>query len=391
MTIRQQSTNKTKGSLTGVRVIDMTRLAPGPYCTMLLADLGADVIVVGGGRSGLPIKEFAGGKKHVSLDLKKAEGRGALHALVRNADVFIEGFRPGVAGRIGAGYAELAALNPKLVYCSLTGYGQDGPRAQEAGHDINYAAITGVLGSIGPADRPPTAPLNIIADFAGGSMLAALGILAALLERRESGKGQYIDAAMIDGCLSLMAMHFPLWGTQTMPGRGDGLIAGNVPFYRCYVCGDGKYVSVGALERAFFVALWQGLELGEPPDHMDTANWPLIEKTLTEKFLSKTRDEWSKIFAGSDACVAPVLAPDEVWADPQISHRHPKAGPQSVPAIPRMSKTPSCGNAIDLADRSWEVLQEVGLSDSEIDAAIPDDTAAAVSGLVWPPKLKGRN
>jgi alpha-methylacyl-CoA racemase len=369
------------GPLRGVRIIDLTRLAPGPYCTMLLADFGAEVIAVGGGRAGRALDAFARGKRHIALDLKTEAGRRALYALVRTADVFVEGFRPGVTARLGADYETLSALNPKLVYCSITGYGQDGPRAQEAGHDINYISVSGVLGAIGPADRPPQPPLNLIADFAGGSLAAALGIMAALFEAGRSGKGQYIDAAMIDGCLSLMAMHFPAWGTGMMPGRGDGLLAGNAPYYRCYPCADGKYVAVGALERAFFQALWQKLGPGDAPDHGDRANWPRIERALGDAFLKRPRDEWAAMFAGSDGCVTPVLAPDEIWDEPQIRHRHPFASGRAVPPIPRLDRTPGMTGKTDLSDRSREVLTEAGLSPEEIDAALPAEAANGVSAI----------
>ena len=188
-----------RGPLAGIRVVDLSRLAPGPYCTMLLADLGAEVIVVGGGRAAAVIPELSRGKTHIALNLKVPEGRAALHALVKTADVFVEGFRPGVADRIGAGYEELSVLNPRLVYCALTGFGQDGPRAKEAGHDITYLALSGVLGGMGPKGEPPEAPLNLVADFAAGSLLAAIGILAAVIEAKTSGQGQFIDAAMMDG------------------------------------------------------------------------------------------------------------------------------------------------------------------------------------------------
>lgn len=370
-----------KGALHGVRIVDLTRLAPGPYCTMLLADFGAEVIAVGGGRAGPALEAFARGKRHITLDLKTEPGRRALHALVRSADVFVEGFRPGVAARLGADYATLSALNPKLVYCAITGYGQDGPRARDAGHDINYISVSGVLGAIGPVGQPPQPPLNLIADFAGGSLTAALGIMAALFEAGRSGKGQYIDAAMIDGCLSLMAMHFPAWGTARMPGRGDGLLAGNAPYYRCYQCADGKYVAVGALERAFFETLWQMLELGDTPDHGDRANWPQIENALAEAFLKRGRDEWAAIFAGSDACVTPVLAPDEVWCEPQIRHRHPQASAHALPPIPRLGKTRGRTSATDPSDRTREVLTAAGLSPEEIDAALTVDTLDSASAV----------
>lgn len=370
-----------KGPLHGIRIVDLTRLAPGPYCTMLLADFGAEVIAVGGGRAGRALDAFARGKRHIALDLKSAAGRSALHALVRKADVFVEGFRPGVAARLGADYATLSALNPKLVYCSITGYGQDGPRAGEAGHDINYISVSGVLGAIGPAAQPPQPPLNLIADFAGGSLAAALGIMVALFEAGRSGKGQYIDAAMIDGCLSLMAMHFPAWGTGIMPGRGDGLLAGNAPYYRCYACADGQFVAVGALERAFFETLWRKLDLGDAPEHADRRNWPHIERALGAVFLTRGRDEWAEIFAGSDACVTPVLAPDEVWNEPQIRHRHPLAGGGAVPPVPRLCRTPGISGATDLSDRSREVLAEAGLSAEEIDAAVPADQGSRTPSI----------
>jgi len=375
------------GPLAGIRVVDMTRLAPGPYATMLLADLGAEVIVVGGGRAGQPIPEFSRGKKHITLDLKNPAGISALLSLVERADVFIEGFRPGVADRLGVGFAELSGRFPKIVYCSLTGYGQDGPRAQDAGHDINYLAATGVLGALGPGDRPPQPPLNIVADFAGGSMIAALGIMAALFERQRSGVGQFVDAAMIDGCLSLMAMHFPLWRTRHFPDRGDGLIAGNSPVYSCYACADGGYVSVGALERPFFASLWTKLELGDVPDHMDTSQWPRIQAALAQKFASRSRADWGNLFVGSDACVVPVLAPDEVWREPQIVHRHPSAGPTNVPAVPRLGRSPSTAGTVDMTDRSTEILTQLGLTASQIADAVGTSTATT-TGLSWPPELK---
>lgn len=376
--------------LAGIRVVDLTRLAPGPYGTMLLSDLGAEVIVVGGGRAGPPVSTFARGKTFITLDLKKAEGRDALQRLAATADVVLEGFRPGVADRLGAGYAALSANNPGLIYCSLTGYGQDGPRAQEAGHDINYLAYTGVLGSIGPVDRPPALPLNAIADMAGGGMLAVIGILAALHERSRTGLGQHIDAAMVDGCLSLIAMHFPVWGTEAMPGRGDGLIAGNAPFYRCYECSDGGHVAVGSLEPQFFAALWTTLDLGALPDHMDRRTWPDIERRLDAAFRSKSRDAWTALFEGKQACVTPVLRPDEVWDDAQIGTRAARLDGQFVvPAIPRFSRTPIAPQANDASDRSLEVLQALGLDATQIAAASPADERGREIGLGWPPVFNG--
>ncbi len=369
-------------------MIDLSRLAPGPYCTMLLADLGAEVIVVGGGRSGLPVPELSRGKTFISLDLKRAAGKEALHRLVKTADVLVEGFRPGVADRIGAGYAELAAINPRLVYCSLTGYGQTGPRSQEAGHDINYLALSGLLGAVGPKSDVSYPPLNLLADFGAGGLLAAFGVVAALFEARSSGRGQQVDAAMVDGCMSMMAMHYPAWKTPIMPGRGDGLVSGSAPFYRCYVCADGKQVSVGALEAAFFKALWTILDLGDVPDHMDEATWPFIEQTLERMFRSQPRSYWSDLFAGTDACVAPVLSPDEVWQEPHNKARHPNASDNCVPAVPRFSRTPATPRESDRSDRTREVLKSLAMSDADIALATPSDPASAVEGLSWPPVLR---
>ncbi|MGY4471941.1 alpha-methylacyl-CoA racemase [Bradyrhizobium sp. LB9.1b] len=376
--------------LAGIRVVDLTRLAPGPYGTMLLSDLGAEVIVAGGGRAGPPVSTFARGKKFITLDLKSTEGQVALQRIVSTADVLLEGFRPGVADRLGAGYAALSAINPRLIYCSLTGYGQHGPRAQDAGHDINYLAYTGVLGSMGPTDGPPALPLNAIADMAGGGMLAVIGILAALHERSRTGLGQQIDAAMVDGCLSLIAMHFPVWGTEAMPGRGDGLIAGNAPFYRCYTCADGGHVAVGSLEPQFFHALWTTLELDALPDHMDRRTWTNIERRLDAAFRSHSRDHWTVLFEGKQACVTPVLAPHEVWQEPQIRTRADhNDGHFAVPAIPRFSRTPIAPAATDTRDRSVEVLSALGLDDAQIAKASPADERGLAIGLGWPPVFNG--
>jgi len=373
--------------LTGVRVIDMSRNAPGPYCTMLLADLGAEVIVVGGGRAGPPVSSFARGKRFIALDLKADEGRRALRRLVETADVFVESFRPGVAERLGAGYEALSASNPGLVYCSLTGYGQSGPLAQEAGHDLNYLALSGILGAIGPDDRPPTAPLNLMADFAGGSFVATIGILAALFERVSSGMGQHIDAAMIDGCMSLMTMHYAVWNTKAMPSRGRGLLAGGAPYYRCYRTSDGRYVSVGALEPQFFAALWADLGEGPPPDQMDMRQWPLIERTFEKAFAGRPRDEWTERFKGRDVCVFPVLDPSEVWEHEHIRARFAGASARSTPPIPAFGRTPLATRPTDDADCSVEVLASLGLASDEIERASPAKDRVRQDRMGWPPRL----
>jgi alpha-methylacyl-CoA racemase len=352
---------------------------------MLLSDLGAEVVAVGGGRAGVPIPDLSRGKCFISLDLRTEDGRAALRALVRSADVLVEGFRPGVAARIGAGYEDLSEINPRLIYCSLTGYGQSGPRSQEAGHDINYLAVSGILGALGPADRPPAPPLNLVADFAGGSLFAALGIISALYERERSGRGQFVDSAMVDGCLSMMAMMFPLWKTDVIPARGEGLFA--APYYRTYACADGKFVAVGALERGFFEALWAELGLDEPPDHFDQSEWTAIERALETAFRSRGRDEWAAVFIGSNACVTPVLDPDEVAADAQFRSRH-GAADIAVPVVPRFARTPGCAGSVDLTDVTGDVLASAGVTADAIArlTAVRDDGKR--TGLGWPPNFK---
>lgn len=372
--------------LAGIRVIDLSRLAPGPYATMLLADMGAEVITVGAGSDAGVAPTVARGKRLIRLDLKSHEGREALHHLVKSADVMVEGFRPGVAARIGAGPDEMCALNPRLVYCSLTGYGQDGPRAQEAGHDINYLASAGVLGAMGPPDAPPTVPLNLIADFGGGSLFAVVGILAALTERARTGLGRRIDAAMVDGCLSMMGMHSEMWGTDFMPARGQGLLDGGAPFYRCYETADGGYMAVGALEPAFFNNLWKGLGFDDPiPSYMDPDIWPELEARFAQAFASRNRAEWTAVFEGADACVNAVLAPDEVRNDAQIAHRL-TAAPGTVPLAPRFDGDDQPPPARDMTDRTEAVLVASGLSPNTVAAVIKTNGAAKTRSLQWPPR-----
>jgi alpha-methylacyl-CoA racemase len=371
-------------ALGGVRVLDLSRLAPGPYCSMLLADLGAEVVMVGGGRTGAPIPVLRRGKAAIDLDLKSDEDRTLLHRMVVHADVLIESFRPGVAARLGADHQQLQEINPRLISCSLTGYGQDGPLAQRAGHDINYLAIAGALGTFGESGRPPTPPLNLLADFGGGGLLAAFGILAALHERGRSGKGQHVDAAMVDGVLSMMAMPFADWGTPTLPTRGAGVLTGTMPAYRTYECADGRYVAVGALEPQFFSALWTGLRVADgsaPPDYLDPDNFPGLTRTLETAFRTRSRDRWAAHFADTDACVTPVLEPHELADHPHIAARHPRFGLRDVPAVPRFSCTPAVPR--DASD-SADILRGFGLTDPEIRrVAVPGEITGG--DLSWPP------
>ncbi len=375
-----------RDALQGVRVLDLTRLAPGPYCTMLLADMGADVIVVGGGAGSLPIASLARGKRFISLNLKSHEGREAFHHLSKTADIVIEGYRPGVMERLGIDYETLRGLNPRLIYCSLTGYGQSGSLSQEAGHDLNYLAISGALGAFGPETDVPAFPLNLLADFAGGSLFACLGILYALYARATSGEGQYVDASMVDGCMSMMTMHFHDWGHPVLQARGDGLVAGNAPFYRCYRCADGKYVAVGALERRFFENLWQTLGYPDapPPNHLDRSVWPMLTTHFERSFAERPRDVWARTFEGRDACVSPVLDPREALVHPHNGMRHPNLRDEKAIVAPMLSATPGSPQAIDLADKTVEVLCSIGYP-TEHAQRMAAAAAEKMTGLSWPP------
>jgi alpha-methylacyl-CoA racemase len=355
------------GPLADIRVLDLSRLAPGPYASMLLADLGAEVIMISGGRAGQASPGLSRGKRQITLDLKSAKARAAFHTLAVAADVVLEGFRPGVADRIGAGYTELSAINSRLVYCSLTGFGQTGSRAARAGHDINYISVAGVLGAIERPGERPAPNLNLVADFGGGGMLAAFGIVAALFERERSGKGQRVDVDMVGGVVSMMAMHYALFGTPLFPGRGDGWLAGNAPFYRCYQCADGRYVAVGAIEPAFFRELWTTLKLGDVPDHHNRANWPEIGARLESVFRARSRDDWAERFAAKDACVTPVLDPREAQAfgpDREQGVFLPDGRPAPVP---RFSRTPGESGEPATGDETAAILREAGVSEADIE------------------------
>jgi alpha-methylacyl-CoA racemase len=385
MSIEEKLENRGR-PLDGIRVIDLTRLAPGPYCTMLLADMGADVVVVGGGAGSLPISALARGKRFIELDLKSAAGKKAFEGLVRRSDVLLEGYRPGVMKRLGLDHESLRRINPRLIYCALTGYGQSGPLSQEAGHDLNYAAISGALGAFGPAGDVPSFPLNILADFAGGSLFATIGILQALVMRQRTGKGQYIDAAMVDGCISLMAMHYPDWKQPVLKGPGDGLVAGNAPFYRCYRCADGRLIAIAALEQRFFENLWQGLGFTDAmPNHLDRITWPAMTKRFTQEFANRTRDEWTETFLGKDACVTPVLDPVEALTHAQNIGRHPDLRPDRVPVVPVLSEAAQSALPTDLSDKTKDVLDGLGLWSDRLEHAIRDRPRSVVTGLKWPP------
>ena len=313
------------GPLGGVRVLEITGLGPGPFCGMLLADLGAEVLrieradVARATDHGRPATNaMHRGKRAIGLDLKSPEGVAVLLALCEQADAFIDVFRPGVAERLGIGPDECLARNPRLVYGRLTGWGQDGPYAPMAGHDIDYIALAGALEPIGRAGQPPTPPLNVLGDFAGGGMLLAFGIVAALLERATTGRGQVVDAAMIDGAALMMTPFFAARASGFWGERGTNMLDTGAPYYEVYETADGKWMAVGAIEPQFYAAFLRGLGLDPAalPDRDDPANWGTLKERFAAVFATKTRDEWCAVFDGTDACVAPVLSPPEAPRHP---------------------------------------------------------------------------
>lgn len=339
----------TTGPLAGIRVIELGGIGPGPHAGMVLADLGADVVRVRrpGGLM-MPAEErdlTHRGKRIVDLDVKAAPE--ALLALAARADVLLDCFRPGTCERLGIGPDDCAAVNPRLIFARITGWGQDGPLAHTAGHDINYLSQTGVLSALGYRDRPPMPPLNLVADFGGGSMLVLLGIVTALYERERSGRGQVIDAAMVDGVSVLAQMMWTMKSTGTLRDERESfLLDGGAPFYRCYETADGKYLAVGAIEPQFFAELLRGLGLSaaEVPGQFDIAAYPQMRDLFTERFAARTRDEWVGTFAGTDACVTPVLTWAEAAADAHLKTRSTvitvEDAEQAAPA-PRFSRTPA--------------------------------------------------
>ncbi|WP_419999579.1 CaiB/BaiF CoA transferase family protein [Streptomyces boninensis] len=338
------------GPLHGIRVVELAGIGPGPFATMLLADLGADVVRVDRpGGTGLAINPDFDitnrNKRSVIVDLKDAEGAAAVLDLVERADVLIEGYRPGVAERLGVGPDDCLARNPRLVYGRMTGWGQDGPLASTAGHDIGYIAITGALGMIGPPEGPPSVPANIVGDYAGGSLYLVVGILAALQHARTAGEGQVVDAAIVDGTAHLTAMiHGMVAAGGWQDRRGANLLDGGAPFYGVYETADGGYMAVGALERQFFAEFVRLLDLGEdPPEQRDFARWGELRERVAARFKERTREEWTAVFAGSDACVAPVLSLREAPAHPHLAARgtFTEDGGLTQPApAPRFSATP---------------------------------------------------
>jgi alpha-methylacyl-CoA racemase len=371
------------GPLAGVTVVELAGIGPGPYCAMLLADMGASVLRVD--RAGLASADYTPnpvlerGRRSVAVDLKQTRGRDLVLDLVATADVLVESFRPGVAERLGLGPDDCLARNPCLVYGRMTGWGQDGPLAGAAGHDVNYISLTGALHAIGRTGERPVPPLNLVGDFGGGASSLAFGIACALLEAGRSGRGQVVDANVFDSTGTLMALIHGLrardrWSVR----RGDNLLDTGCPYYDVYTCADGRWVAVGTIEERFFRTLLDILGLGEDPSlagsHKDRSRWPALREVLTAVFATRTRDEWADAFAGVDACVTPVLDLDEA-----VDHPHAVARSSYVPlddspfpqpaVAPRFSRsrTPVPSAAVLPGAHTREILAERGYDRTVVD------------------------
>ncbi len=385
------------GPLSGIRVVEVAGLGPAPFGAMVLADLGADVITVdradravGADLATAKGNVYGRGRRSLALDLKHVEAPEVIARLVEHADVFVEGFRPGVAERLGIGPAELRARNPRLVYARMTGWGQDGPLAAKAGHDINYVALAGPLAHLGRAGQPPTPPLNLLGDFGGGGLLLALGVCAALVERVSSGHGQVVDAAMVDGVALLSAAVAPAYAMGVFSDeRGTNLLDSGAPFYDCYETADGGWLSIGALEPQFYADLLQGLGLDKPdawpgaslPDRDDQASWPALRTRFTKVIASAPLAAWLETFADLDACVAPVHSFATAPADPHLTARATWVDRDGVvqPApAPRFDRTPAVLDRppAPAGHHSGEVLAESGFDDAEIAALRADGIVA---------------
>ncbi len=362
--------------LAGLRIVEMAGIGPGPFCGMMLADHGAEVIRIDRGvQPGFsdPAKDpLLRSRRSVALDLKTPQGIAAVRRIVATADGLIEGFRPGVMERLGLGPDALLAANPRLVYGRMTGWGQDGPMAQQPGHDINYIALSGALHAFGPAGGKPMPPINMVGDFGGGGMLLAFGILAALIHAQRTGEGQVVDAAMTDGSALLMSM---IWGFRAMgrwsDARGTNLLDGGAPFYDTYETSDGKWVAVGAIEPAFYTDLRRvlGLEGDMWDRQFDPRAWPAMREALTARFLTRSRDNWVEAFAGSEACVTPVLDYAEAVADAHNIARGTltEVGGVTQPApAPRYSNSDAVVPTMATARKDAETLAGLGFTSAEI-------------------------
>ena len=367
------------GPLDGVKILELAGIGPGPYACMLLADLGADVLRLERGdinASDAPTWDLLNrSRPSVAVDLKNESGKELVLQLCEQADVLIEGFRPGVTERLGVGPQDVWKRNPKLVYGRMTGYGQEGPLSQRAGHDINYISIAGALWPLGRAGDKPVPPLNLVGDFGGGALFLAFGVVSALLNARATGEGQVVDTAMVDGASSLMTMthafmNMGYWNEE----RGTNMLDTGAHFYEVYETKDHKFMAVGAIEPKFYAELLNGLGVNpsDLPPQMDRDKWPEMKVRFTEIFLTKTRDEWTEIFADTDACTTPVLSPSEAATHPYNAERNvytTKGATQPNPA-PRFSKTPGSISSAPSAPgaRTREGLKGWGITDEQVAA-----------------------
>ncbi|MES1928827.1 CoA-transferase family III family protein 12 [Salinisphaera dokdonensis CL-ES53] len=368
------------GPLQGMKVIEMAGLGPGPFCAMMFADMGAEVVRIERPGASHPERDrfdvLARGRHRVALDMKQPESAETVLAMIEQADVLIEGFRPGVMERMGLGPDACLARRPGLIYGRMTGWGQYGPLAKAAGHDINYIALSGALHGVGRADGPPPPPLNYVGDFGGGAMMLAFGILAAVFESRRSGEGQVVDAAMTDGAALLSSMMYGMKAAgQWTNARGANMLDGGAHFYDSYTCADGKFLAVGAIEPQFYAELLQRCGIDDPAFERqnDPSAWPDLKQRLAELLKTRTRDQWCEILEGSDACVAPVLDWDEAPEHPHNREREAFVEVDGVlqPApAPRFSRTPAdTPGAASATDRDpHDVLTGWGVDPRKLEA-----------------------
>ncbi|CAI9546532.1 unnamed protein product [Staurois parvus] len=363
-------------ALAGVQVLELAGLAPAPFCGMILADFGAKVIRVDKAKSSVASDTMARGKRSIALDLKCPGGVSVLKKLCKQSDVLIEPFRHGVMENLGLGPDVLLKENPQLIYARLTGFGQSGKFARAAGHDINYVSLSGLLSKLGRKHEEPTFPLNLLADFAGGSYICALGIVMSLFERTRSGQGQVIDSSMVEGAAYLGSFVYKTQNTGiwSQP-RGENLLDGGAPFYSTYTTSEGKYMAVGAIEPQFYKELLKGLDLdpSDLPSQMSFTDWPKLKKIFTERFLEKTQEQWCEVFDGTDACVTPVLTFDNVAAHPHNKERgsfvcndEGEVSPRPAPVLSRTPAIPAMGRDPFLGENTYEILSENGFSAKEI-------------------------
>lgn len=379
------------GPLKGLRVIEMAGIGPGPYACMLLSDLGAEVIRIDrSGAVGQPGDVSTRGRRSIALDLKSEQGLALARQLIDSADILVEGFRPGVMEKLGLGPDACLQSNEGLIYGRMTGWGQQGPLAKTAGHDINYIALSGMLASFGDADRTPPVPLNVAGDLGGGSLFLIMGVLAALYERGQSGKGQVVDAAICDGAVSLMTTIHGLKGIGFWDDQRDNnMLDGGAPFYRNYECQDGRYISFGSIEPQFYALLLDklGVDFGgtDYSVQLNKADWPRQREVIAARVKEKTQAQWCEIFDGSDACVAPVVSLDEAADHPHNAARGnivERDGVVQSAVAPRLSRTPGeiQGSPAVSGAQSREILRELGYSDAQAAELIASAAVGEASG-----------